>query len=432
MEITLRVESHKHTSVGNRTSQVAPISAVRRRSDFILRLRVTSFQGPAISAPTNNFHESNIHVSGGNNIAINHGGVGNQHFVGNTVNFGNHNINLGGAGYRPSYYSHSGIYHGYWNGNRGYGGGYGYGYGYGRGYGYGGYGWGPGYGYGGYAGYGYRPFFWGLGGWGLGSLMYGSGYLGYSNPYYNNSYGGYNYAQPIPVAYNTQAAGFDPSTPVVGDVSPAEDALNSAVAAFKQNDYDTALDIANRGINQYPDDAVLHEFRALVLFARGDYPQAAATIHSVLAVGPGWDWTTLSGLYADINIYTGQLRALETSVKQNPDDGATRFLLAYHYLTGGYPDAAARQLQNVIRLVPSDKVAADMLKMASTQQAPTSSDPLGQPTLPTPEPPPTEAPTDLPSPSNGPQARPIDVSTIIGMWGASRDDGSKFALTLYN
>ena len=95
----------------------------------------------------------------------------------------------------------------------------------------------------------------------------------------------------------------------------ADEVLNEADAAFKQNDYDKALDIVNQGITKYPDDAVLHEFRALVLFAKGDYQQSAATIHAVLAVGPGWDWTTLSSLYGNVGTYTEQLRALEAAVK---------------------------------------------------------------------------------------------------------------------
>ena len=54
---------------------------------------------------------------------------------------------------------------------------------------------------------GYRPLGWGLGGWGLGSLGYNSGYLGYANPYYTTTgSSGYNYSQPIPVAYNTTLA----------------------------------------------------------------------------------------------------------------------------------------------------------------------------------------------------------------------------------
>ncbi len=352
------------------------------------------------------------HFDGGNHLSgVNHSGFEHQHFSGNTVNFGNHNLNIGGVGYRPSYYNHSGYYHGYWNGNRGYGG---YGYGTGRYFGYG-----PGFGYG-YGGYGYRPYFWGLGGWGLGSLIYGSGYMGYYNPYYyaGGSNFGYNYAQPIPVSYNTQVAGFDPNAN--GGIS-ADQILDSAVAAFRQNSYDQALDIVNQGINQYPSDAVLHEFRALVLFAKGDYQQAAATVHSVLAVGPGWDWTTLSGLYTNVDLYTAQLRALEAAVKQNPQDASLHFLLAYHYLSDGYPDAATRQFQQVVTLMPSDQVAANLLKMTSAPQSNPTGDPAAQPT--------PEPPLDLPAPGQAP-ATSIDRSTIVGNWKASRDDGSNFALTL--
>ena len=41
---------------------------------------------------------------------------------------------------------------------------------------------------------------------------------------------------------------------------------------------------------------LLHEFRGLTLFALGRYKEAAAADYAVLSAGPGWDWTTLSGL----------------------------------------------------------------------------------------------------------------------------------------
>jgi tetratricopeptide (TPR) repeat protein len=376
---------------------------------------------------------------------INSSGIRNQPFVGNTVNFNNRHINVGSSSYQPAYYRHSG-YHGYWNGNRGYGGGSGfgsglssglgfglgsslgyrlggsgYGWGLGNGYGYGGYGgYGGGYGGygGGYGGYGYRPFGWGLGGWGLGSLYYNSGYLGYSNPYYLNSYGSYgnyNYSQPIPVAYNssTMIADSDPNS--------AAEVLNNADAAFRQNDYDAALDITNKGIAQYPDDAVLHEFRSLVLFARQDYQQSAATIHSVLAVGPGWDWTTLSSMYSSAAVYTEQLRTLEAFTKANPQDAASRFLLAYHYMSCGHPDAAARHLQQVVKLMPNDRVAVDVLKMVSAPQAGQPGQPVDTAQQPTPQPPQDPA---------RPTPKPIDPATLVGSWKAARPDGSKFDLTL--
>ena len=124
---------------------------------------------------------------------------------------------------------------------------YGNGWGWGLGSGYRG-----GRGYRSYSGYGYRPLGWGLGGWGLGSLIYNSGYLGYSNPYYVNSGTTvYNYTQPIPVSYNTEVAVNET------DSTSADTVLNEAVEAFRQNDYDQALDITNKGIAQYSDDAVL-------------------------------------------------------------------------------------------------------------------------------------------------------------------------------
>ncbi len=358
--------------------------------------------------------------------------IGSQPFVGNTVNFNNRAFNVGSSSYQPAYYRHSG-YHGYWNGNRGYGGGSGFGSGLGfglgssLGFGLGnGYGWGLGNGYWnggyggygggyGYGGYGYRPFGWGLGGWGLGSLYYNSGYLGYSNPYYIDSYGSYgdyNYSQPIPVYYNASM------TVAENDPNSAGEVLNNAVAAFRQNDYDAALDITNKGIAQFPDDAVLHEFRSLVLFARKDYQQSASTIHSVLAVGPGWDWTTLSSMYAGAAVYTEQLRELEAFTKANPQDAASRLLLGYHYMTCGHPDAAARQLQQVVKLMPSDRVAADVLKMVSAPQARQPGETTQQPT---PQPP--QEPTR-------PAAKPVDPATLVGTWKAARPDGSKFDLTL--
>jgi tetratricopeptide (TPR) repeat protein len=352
-------------------------------------------------------------------------GIRNREYNGNSLNFNNRRFNIGNNNYRPSYYRHTG-YHGYWNGNRGYGIGTGIGYGLGSSLGYGlgsnsGYGWGygNGYGYGGRYrrnnGYGYRPLGWGLGGWGLGSLIYNSGYLGYSNPYYTSGgWSGYNYSQPVTVSYNSPVTVIDNSGDTASAADSSDQVFNNAVVAFQQNDYDAALDITNKGITQFPDDAVLHELRSLVLFAKQDYQQSAATIHSVLAVGPGWDWTTLIGMYSDASLYTTQLRTLEGFTKSNPDDAAAHFLLAYHYLSCGHADAAARHLQQVVTLMPGDHVAAGMLKMVAK---PTAEEMAKAP---------------LPDESEAAQADgpPVDPGMLVGAWHATRDDGSEFSLTL--
>jgi len=199
----------------------------------------------------------------------------------------------------------------------------------------------------------------------------------------------------------------------------ADSEFNNAVAAFRLNDYDAALDITNKAIVQSPDDAVLHEFRSLVLFAKQDYQQSAATIHSVLAVGPGWDWTTLSGMYSSVPVYTEQLRALERFTKSNPDDAGSRFLLAYHYLSCGHSAAATAQSQQVVKLMPGDRVAADVLKMLAPPEA-------AAPVADSPPAPGTrsgEADTTT-------APRSLDPQTLVGTWSAVRDDGSRFGLTL--
>jgi hypothetical protein len=89
-----------------------------------------------------------------------------------------------------------------------------------------------------------------------------------------------------------------------------------------------------------------------MLFALGRYKEAAAADYAVRSAGPGWDWTTMDALYPSVDVYTEQLRVLEQYAKSHPTASDARFLLAYHYLTCGYTDAAAVQLKDVVRLDP--------------------------------------------------------------------------------
>jgi tetratricopeptide (TPR) repeat protein len=206
---------------------------------------------------------------------------------------------------------------------------------------------------------------------------------GYANPYYttaddsgssgtsgSSSTTPYDYSQPLPTQYSSGNGASDGSTTDGGQgdsgaskVPPeATKAFAAARAAFKAKDYKTAEKEVNRAIKLMPADATLHEFRALVLFAQKQYQPAAATLHAVLAAGPGWDWDTVQSLYADTETYTSQLRALEAYQKANPKDAAASFVLAYHYLVLGHQEAAARQLENVVKWQPKDEVAVQLLK----------------------------------------------------------------------
>jgi len=341
----------------------------------------------------------------------------------------------GAGGYRPWGWG--------WNGGWGYGGpawgygigfGMGYGLGYGMGYGgYSGYGYGGygGYGYGGYGGYGYGGYG-GYGmGFGVGGLSVGIGvpaspwnwgYFGYYNPYWVAPAGGItyiNYSQPVVVAPPTPAD----STGQISTAAPLQvpaassqpTALQSEALAifdnarslFRKGKYREALAQTDRAVALVPNDSILHEFRALCLFALKDYQQSAAAVHAVVSVGPGWNWTTVSNLYPSSSTYTEQLRALENFCDERPSASAPRFLLAYHYLLGQHNEQAATVLKELRQLEPDDQLAAQLLKCLTTPADAKSS------------------PSVAPAP-----AQPVDAAGVVGHWKASRSDGSTFDLNL--
>jgi len=244
--------------------------------------------------------------------------------------------------------------------------------------------------------------------WGINRLAYGFGYWGYDNPYYTESYpieGGapIDYSQPIAV---DAAAPTEPAPE--GAPAPGMADFDAARQAFSQGDYDAALAATNKTLKALPNDPIVHEFRALVLFAQGKYKESAAGLYSVLSVGPGWDWTTLSSLYPSVDTYTAQLRKLEQAVKQNPKAGDARFVLAYHYLTAGHNEAAAAQLKELHKQVPQDNLFKQLLLMTGGPDA------LGVST-------PTEPAGPAPS---------IDPTTLVGKWSAVSQDKFKFVLEL--
>ena len=164
----------------------------------------------------------------------------------------------------------------------------------------------------------------------------------------------------------------------------------------------------NQAIALVPNDTVLHEFRGLALFALGHYKEAAAADYAVLSAGPGWDWTTLSALYPNVDVYTAQLRALEQYAKSHPAESDARFLLAENYLTCGYTAAAAAQLKAVVQLDPKDQLSAQLLgsiSAADTVQPAAPSQPAAS-------------------------AKPADAASLVGNWTATRADSATIKLAL--
>jgi tetratricopeptide (TPR) repeat protein len=161
-------------------------------------------------------------------------------------------------------------------------------------------------------------------------------------------------------------------------VNDANKQFDAAREAFKGGDYARAEELADKAIKLLPSDATLHEFRALTLFAQKKYKEAAAGLYAVLAAGPGWNWETMVKLYPDADTYTKQLRALETYTKDHPEEAYAHFLEAYHYLVLGSKDAAVKQLKEVVKLQPKDKLSAALVQALT----PSETTPAGGPPKP--------------------------------------------------
>ena len=252
----------------------------------------------------------------------------------------------------------------------------------------------------------------GLTRWGINHLAYLFGYYPYYNPYYVTP--GYpvpmylDYSQPLVVTDPLLTSTTSPTGLPPGVTDQAVAKFDQARQAFYDGQYSQALNLINEALAEAPRDTAMHEFRALTLFALGQYRDAAATLHPVLAVGPGWDWTTLSGMYPSVSTYTQQLRALESYSKANPQAADAHFLLAYHYITCGHTDASASQLRRVQELMPQDEVAQQLLEMLTGERAPGTA---------APPPPPAEAPA-------------IPAMALQGAWTAQGTGNAQFALTL--
>ncbi|MGO9811080.1 MAG: tetratricopeptide repeat protein [Isosphaeraceae bacterium] len=273
----------------------------------------------------------------------------------------------------------------------------------------------------------------GIGAWGIGSAVYNWGYRPFVNPYFITQPVVIQQPvpttvvvqQPVPVQQpaavveaapidysqplNTSAAAPDPTT-----ADPAMQTFDAARAAFKAGNYAEALQQTDQVLKTLPSDAAINEFRALCLFAIKQYDQAAATLYAVLSAGPGWDWTTLSGLYPSVDVYTEQVRALEDYRTAQPQSASARFVLAYHYLTQGHTEAAVEELKEVVKLQPGDQLSAQLVAQLSGDKTTSSPD--------APAPSPAQAPSAVPAPAV--------QGNLVGAWKASPALGTTIELTL--
>jgi tetratricopeptide (TPR) repeat protein len=271
----------------------------------------------------------------------------------------------------------------------------------------------------------------GIGAWGIGSLLNNWGYSSFINPYFMPHT---TVVQPSTVVVQPTTV-YDYSRPIdTVSQPPAQTVVDQSVAtldsardAFRSGDYAQALQLAEQAIQGTPNDPALHEFRALCLFALGRYDDAAVPMYTALSAGPGWDWTTLAGLYPAIDVYTQQLRALEAYCRATPQAASARFLLSALYMTQGNNDAAAGMLQQVVALQPRDTLSAQLLT-ALTAKPETGATPAQPPSAPAAavvtadqppaNPPSSQAPTEA-NPPAGPSLPTGPVpANLVGTWTA--------------
>jgi len=330
----------------------------------------------------NIINNNNNFINNNNNININNWNRPGWGVGGGNWNNGNWNNNYWHDHWHNNYVNnhYHGWYHGCWNGH--------------------------------YGNYWYAPWVVGVSAWGLGSWGWGYG-TSYYNPYYIAAATPiYNYSQPVVVQnyYTTDDTGEQVAAapqPTPAQLQPFDEGL----AKFKAADYPGALVKFDQALRDIPNDPVIHEVRALTLFALGRYQEAGAALNALLATSPGMDWTTMSGLYGDPAAYTGQLRKLEDYCRANKDDAAAMFALTYHYLVIGQQESAITVLKHIVKIQPKDVVAARMLKSLEPDQPAADPAVVAKPAV--------QDPAGHAPPVQDPAANAAPQTDLVGKWQAT-------------
>jgi len=339
--------------------------------------------------------------SGGSSIRS-YGGSGGS--LRATPSYGGYSTARTYAGSPSGSWAHNGWWNNNWGANGHYYGRYGNFYGYGSWWGLGLYGyWNPWW-YSDvypYSYYNYYPYY------AYDAAMYGYPADSAAQPY------AYTAGQPYPYTVAPTAAIIEPSAaqqPNESTSSEGEQFAERALDAFHQGNYRESLRLAGHAAIDMPRNARVHELMSLALFSLKDYRGAAMEAHAAVALGPISDWAQLYSYYGDLDAYTKPLDALVDYVRKNPASAEGRFLLAYHDLMMGHNPEGKVQLAQVIKLVPQDKVAEQLMLQLGGTSATTAVPPAppapSSTTSGTTSPKPATKPLSTSPPSSPPQPAP--------------------------
>jgi tetratricopeptide (TPR) repeat protein len=129
--------------------------------------------------------------------------------------------------------------------------------------------------------------------------------------------------------------------------------------AFKAENYEGAIQALRHAIVDDPSNGGPVLLLGQALFATGQYEQAAGAIQEGLRLVNPDQWGAIVGNYASLyntnDVFTRQVRALESAIAKNPGSPALRFLSGYEYGFLGYPKEAVAELDQVLKAAPQDQ-----------------------------------------------------------------------------
>ncbi len=137
------------------------------------------------------------------------------------------------------------------------------------------------------------------------------------------------------------------------------DYVSAGKQAFRAGQYQLALRHWQHALVDSPNNGGVELLLAQALFALGKYDDAAKAIQAAMQMLPENEWdkvvTNYVRVYANIQNYKDQLKALENARNAKPDEPAMRFVLGYHFGYLGYPKHAVVELDKALDLQPQDQ-----------------------------------------------------------------------------
>ena len=210
--------------------------------------------------------------------------------------------------------------------------------------------------------YGYHPYYW-CGYYPRAREVRENTYNYYTYNYYGDSTGGYESSGITDSQYYenlTQQPVKEPEAPTLADIY-----FEEAVAAFEENNYETAIEKFAGAMELAPDDMILPFAYSQALFAAERYTEAAQVLRGALQnVDPDQQGVFFPrGLYPDKDILLTQIDRLAETIELYSFDSDLQLLLGYQLLGIGEYDEAFSPLINASLDLENAQAATVLLRL---------------------------------------------------------------------